>query len=64
MYNWSVDAKQLKKDKKQYANWRFEQLINFGLGKEKLNKKKLKNHWSELKLDPKKKAYLKLILWP
>ncbi|TAN33828.1 hypothetical protein EPN28_01140 [Patescibacteria group bacterium] len=64
MYNWSVDTKQLKKDKKQYAIWRLEQLVNFGLGKEKLSKIQLKKYWPQLHLDPKKKRFLSFLLWP
>ncbi|OGH87509.1 MAG: hypothetical protein A3J93_03185 [Candidatus Magasanikbacteria bacterium RIFOXYC2_FULL_42_28] len=63
MRNWSTDLKELKKDKKQYTIWRLEQLVNFGLGKEKLSRKQLVDNWSVLHLDPKKKKYLKLLLW-
>jgi len=38
MYNWSVDTKQLKKDKKKYTVWRLEQMVNFGLDGKKLVK--------------------------
>lgn len=64
MYNWTVDTKQLKKDKKQYAIWKLEQMVNFGLNGQKLDKTTLKMYWSKLKLDPKKKKYLSWILWP
>lgn len=64
MYNWSVDEKQLKKDKNKYAIWQLEQTVNFGLGKVKLNKSQLKKYWKDLHLDPKKKKYLKFLLWP
>ena len=64
MYNWSIDLKELKKDKKQYAIWRLEQLVNFGLGKEKLDKKELKKYWPYLYIDPLKKKYLTMLLWP
>jgi len=64
MYNWSTDTKELKKDKKKYAIWRLEQLVNFGLGKEKLSKKDLKKNWPDLNLDASKKKYLKMLLWP
>lgn len=64
MYNWAVDLKKLKKDKKQYAIWRLEQMVNFGLGKEKLDRRQLKRYWSLLDLDPQKKEYLKFLLWP
>lgn len=64
MYNWSVDTKELKKDKKQYIIWRLEQLINFGLGEEKINQSELKKYWNLLNLDPSKKRYLSFLLWP
>lgn len=64
MYNWTVNVKQLKKCKNQYAIWKLEQMVNFGLNGKKLNKTELKKHWSKLNLDPKKKKYLSLILWP
>jgi len=64
MYNWSVDLKELKKDKKAYAVWHLEQLVNFGLGREKIDKKQLKKYWQFLHLDPAKKKYLSLLLWP
>jgi hypothetical protein len=64
MYNWSVDEKELKKDKKQYAIWKLEQMVNFGLGGKKLKSEDLKKYWRFLKIDPDKKKYLKMILWP
>lgn len=64
MYNWSTNTKPLKKDKTQYVKWRLENLVNFGLGKSKLNKSELKKYWPTLRLDPKKKSFLKMLLWP
>ena len=64
MYNWSVDIKKLKQDKKQYTIWKLERLINFGLNKEKLNRKELKKYWPLLHIDPHKKRYLAFLLWP
>ena len=64
MYNWSVEIKELKKDKKQYKIWQLEQLINFGLGKEKIKQADLKKYWDLLTLDPNKKRYLSFLLWP
>lgn len=63
MYNWSVDIKELKKDKEKYAVWQLEQMINFGLQNKKLSRKKLKKYWPELHLDPNKKKYLAFLLW-
>lgn len=64
MYNWNIDTKLLMKDRKQYAVWRLEQLVNFGLAGEKLKREQLRRYWKELYLDPGKKKYLKLLLWP
>lgn len=63
MYNWSTDTTRLKKNSKQHVIWRLEQLINYGLGKEKLNEKELKKNLSYLKIDPSKKAFLEYILY-
>lgn len=64
MRNWSVDTKELKKNKKQYSAWRLEQTVNFGLAGEKISKRELKKFWAILRLDPRKKKYLKTLLWP
>ena len=64
MYNWSVDTTELKKDKRKYAIWNLEQMVNFGLGGKKISREKLKKYWKILDLDPNKKNYLKMILWP
>ncbi len=63
MYNWSVDEKQLKKYPEQYAIWKLEQMINWGLGGEKLDEKLLRKYWRRLFLDPIKKKYLFFLLW-
>jgi hypothetical protein len=62
MYNWSVDINYLKKYPEKYIIWKLEQLINFGLGKEKISTKELKKHFSKLNIDPDKKKYLKFLL--
>ena len=62
MKNWSVDAKFLSKYPKKYTLWKLEQLINFGLGKEKLSRIQLKKHLSKLNIDPQKRKYLKFLL--
>lgn len=64
MNNWTVDVRQLKKHKKQYTIWHLEQLVNFGLGMERINREQLKRNWSKLNLDVKKKKYLSFLLWP
>ncbi len=63
MKHWSVDIRELRKDRRAYDIWSLEQRINFGIGKKKINKKKLKKYWSALDLDPKKKQGLAFLLW-
>ena len=62
MYNWSTDTSKLKKNPEKYAIWRLEQLVNFGLNGEKIQKSLLKKHWHKLNIDPKRKKVLKLWL--
>ena len=65
MYNWSVDEKKFKKeDPDGYKIWQLEQMINWGLGGEKLKEAVLRRLWKKLFLDPEKKEYLKFLLWP
>ena len=64
MRNWSTDTTELKKDKKQYAIWRLEQMVNFGLGRQKINRQELKKYWKIIRIDHNKKQFLKMILWP
>lgn len=65
MYNWSVDEKAFKEaDPEGYERWRLEQMINWGLGGEKLNQKLLRKYWRGLFLDHVKKKYLSFLLWP
>ncbi len=60
--HWSVDETELKKDPEQYAIWRLEQRINFGLGAEKMNRTELKKYWDKLDIDPVKRKALLLAL--
>lgn len=63
MYNWSVDLKELKKDKEKYKIWRLEQLINYGLNGEKISKKDLKKYWNKINIDKDRRRFLEMILW-
>lgn len=61
MYNWSTDEEYLKKFPNEYERWRLLQLINYGLDGEKLDLKKLKKNWKQIKdkiLDKNIKNYL------
>lgn len=64
MYNWSVDEKQFKKeDPEGYKIWRLEQMINWGLGGEKLDESLVRKYWHRLFLDPVKRQYIFFLLW-
>lgn len=63
MYNWNTDTKILRKNPGKYAIWRIEQLINFGLDKEKLDAKLVKRYWNKLRIDPKRRNALAFLLW-
>lgn len=62
MYNWSTDTKELKKYPEKYEIWKLEQMINFGLQNQKINKKKLTKYWEKLNIDPARKKFLKMFL--
>lgn len=65
MYNWSIDEKKFKKeDPEGYKIWRLEQMINYGLGREKLNEKLVKKYWKKLFMDDLTRKYLRFLLWP
>lgn len=64
MYNWSIDTTCLKKNKADYTIWKLEQLINFGLNNERIKKKEIVEHWDHLEIDPARKKFLRLLLWP
>jgi len=64
MYNWSVDETELKKDKEKYALWKVQQMINWGLGGEKLPEYFVRKNWEKLSMDDPTRRYLKFLLWP
>lgn len=62
MRNWSTDERRLKKNKKQYAIWKLEQMVNFGLDGKKISAAALRKYWPKLSLDPARKKFLSLLL--
>lgn len=62
MYNWSVREDELKENKDKYDAWKLEQMVNFGLNGEKINKKELKKYWSQIKIDPARRRFLEILL--
>lgn len=65
MRNWSVDENFLRKYPKEYKLWKLEQLLSYGLDKEKLDKDDVINNWDYLKkrLDPARRRFLEFLLW-
>ena len=63
MKNWSTDENQLKKDPEKYAIWKLEQMVNFGLGGEKLSAIALKKYWNKIVIDPARRKFLELLLY-
>lgn len=63
MYNWSVDIKRFKQDKERFLIWKLNQLINFGLGGEKLDRQLVIKYWDRLHLDPSRRRFLYFLLW-
>ncbi len=59
---WDYDKKSIKKTPRT-LRWRLERMINFGLGGKKIKKTVLKKQFPYLHIDPKKKEFLKFILW-
>lgn len=62
MYNWSTDTAQLQKDPEKYAIWKLEQLVNFGLGEEKIGESDLRKYWDRIEIDPARRSFLNLLL--
>jgi hypothetical protein len=66
MINWSVDETKLKAgNPRKYLVWKQIQLINYGLGNEKLDRKLITSQWTVIKdqIDPLKAAVLEYWLW-
>ena len=65
MYNWSIDEEKFKKeDPEGYKIWRLEQMINYGLGEEKLDAEELTKYLNKLDIDEHVRKYLEFLLWP
>lgn len=65
MHNWSTDTKKLAKYPEKYKIWKLEQLINYGLDGEKLDKEEVKRAWPKIqeRIDKNTKVYLEYLLW-
>ncbi len=66
MNNWSTDDKKMRiNNPKNYSVWQQIQLINYGLGDQKLDKPLIKGQWELIKdqIDPLKASVLEYWLW-
>lgn len=62
MYNWSTQTDELKKDKNKYTTWKLEQMVNFGLDGQKLNRRDLEKYWDQIQIDPSRRKLLAVLL--
>lgn len=63
MWNWDYDLKKNWQPKTAGEwEWYLTRLINYGLGKRRLNPTTLRKYLPNLKIDPYKKKYLEYIL--
>lgn len=60
---WDYAKTEYKKQAEKDPVWELERLINYGPGKEKIDRKKLENHLAELKISDDRRAFLELLLW-
>lgn len=63
VYNWNTDTSKLRKNKTEYTIWKLNQLINFGLGGEKLDLHQVRKHWSKISTDSATAKFLRLLIW-
>ena len=63
MFNWNTETSKFDKKSDEYKIWRLEQLINFGLGNEKLDVSDLKKYWKRIIIDANTRQFLKLLIW-
>jgi len=62
MYNWSTNTESLKLNPTAYTRWRLEQLINYGLNGERIDRQELRQHLQTLDIDPARKHFLEFLL--
>ncbi len=66
MINWNINEEKFKKEHpKQYKLWRLQQLINYGLDGEKLDREEVKKAWPKIKdaIDPYARRAIEFLLW-
>ena len=66
MKNWSVNENYLKRFPKKYKLWKLEQQLSYGLDKdEKISRRELLRSWPPVsgRLNPKRREFIKFLLW-
>lgn len=61
--HWSVDTRNLEQDPENFAIWKLEQWINWGIGADKVAKTDLIKYWDKLDIDIWKRKALALALF-
>ena len=62
--HWSIDTSELAKYLEQFAIWKIEQKVNWGIGEERLKIAELKKYWDKIDIDPYKRRALELAVFP
>lgn len=62
MNNWSSDLTKWDKKSDEYQIWRLEQLINFGLGEEKISMETYQKYKKSIKIDSEKQHFLSFLI--
>ena len=60
---WDYAKTEYEKQAAKDPVWELERIINYGLGEEKINRKKLEEHWAELNISEDRRAFFELLLW-
>jgi len=60
---WDYTDHQARKQAAADPVWHLERLVNYGLGREKLDAKLLAEHLPTLNISAERRAFLELLLW-
>jgi hypothetical protein len=60
---WDYQKTEYEKQAQADPQWHLERLINYGLGKEKLDRNLLEKFLPKLKIPADRRAFLELLLW-
>lgn len=60
---WDYTKTEYEKQAKADPVWHLERLINYGLGKERLERELLEKYLPQLKIPEDRRVFLELLLW-